>query len=690
MASGPTHPAPKTQTGRTRQSPAVLLQWPVPDSNPTATTGPFDELEQSILLALGRYSNVHRGTGLHSLITTELYEAARSIILDHLGLADGDYIVVFCTERRLRRLEASLRPGTRLRTVTSADLGLPLGVHAAAVPRRAVPAGVPYETGGGTIKMVSPETIAWADLPDRLEAGTPNIIGVIALARALLIARQRGPDTFINARGPALTPDQVFADGLNGLVGAELLYRLRELLVGRELTVPTDKGEQPYTNLDNGASTPTFIPVWQTFCRAWRLPESAWPEVIAAVRDRCHRFFGAPAADYAVFFTCNTTEAVNVATAAIAAAAPAGATVVLNTMVEHNSNELPWRHLEGVQLERVPVDDEGFIDIDALEARLRHYNANSNPDSPRVRLVAVCGASNVMGTFNDLAAIGAVCRHYHALLFVDAAQLAAHRPVRMAETGIDLLAFSAHKMHAPFGSGGLIIRRELVNEQLAAACPSGEENVAGIAALGKAIDLLERIGMDLVNAEETRLTAYALAKLRQNPALRLYGVQDPECGRFGCKGGILSFAIRHIPHNRAARLLAERGGIGVRNGCFCVNMYVKKLLGIGRTKDTIAHLGLAVWPRLMERLLIGLVRVSFSIENTEADVDRLVAVLEELGRERSSLADRLLARINFGTPFGRPTPTSRQMDAVVDETIRQVYGDAIRPRRRRRAGFTSN
>ncbi len=643
---------------------------------PASRVGAFEELERSVEVALEHYSNVHRGTGHSSVISTDLFERARAIILRHLGLEEREHVVVFCTPRQVDAFRSSLRPGFRATVVDSADLGLPFGVCAVAASRAALPRGVPFETGGGTIKMVSPGRIAWADAPARFEPGTPNIVGVIALAAALGIAERHGTNCFRAGRSAALPPEAVFADRLGDLSGSALLDHLRGLLIGRGARVPVDSGELDYVSFDSAASTPTFRPVSDAFCRALRQPEDAWPGIIAAARARCLDFFGAPAADYDLLFTGNTTEAVNVSARCLVAPG-GGDTVVLNTMLEHNSNELPWRHCPAVTLVRLPVDAEGFMDLLALERLLQEYNVAARHGAQRVRLVAVCGASNVMGSYNDIAAISRIVHRHGARLLVDAAQLAAHRPVRMAADDIDLLAFSAHKMYAPFGSGGLLVRSDLragADLSLLSARQSGEQNVAGIAALGKTAELLGRIGFDAILAAERGLTIRALSGLGRNPAVRVWGIADPGAERFPRKGGVVCFSVRGVPHNLAARRIAEHGAIGVRHGCFCVNMYVKRLLGIGRVKDALAHAGLALFPRLMEPFLVGLVRVSFGMQNTEAEVDRFLATLEELSLEPSSRVNRLLARLHFGTPFEPANGIKGRIAELAADVARRVYG----------------
>jgi hypothetical protein len=190
----------------------------------------YADLERASYVALERYSNVHRGTGHNSLISTALYERARDIVLEYLGLGRG-YTVVFLTPWRLQGFLAQLGPDPEVRVASSADIGLPLGLRAVAVRKGDLPRGVPFQTGGGTIKMVSPDSIDWADVPERFEAGTPDITGVISFAKALRLAGCFGPDVFRERNGPDIAPDELLRkDGLAGYSGADLLIRLRATL----------------------------------------------------------------------------------------------------------------------------------------------------------------------------------------------------------------------------------------------------------------------------------------------------------------------------------------------------------------------------------------------------------------------------------------------------------------------------
>ena len=313
----------------------------------------FSELEASVGLALETYSNVHRGAGYNSMASTVLYEQARNAVLDFCGLERGRYTVVFCSPARAAALEAAIRPGGTV-VLSSRDLGIPLGLRAVAFRSGALPKGVPFQTGGGTARIVSRRSVVWDGAPDRFEAGTPPVINAVAFARALELARSYGIHTFQPGPREASSPSQILhADDLLEFSGRELLGRLRRTTMGRGRPVPTAGGFLPYLHADNAASTPTFQAVWNAVRQAWRLPEDRRAELVAAVRILCAGFFGAPADRYDMIFTSNTTEAINVAAQALARTpsrerVPECETVVLNTIAEHNSNELPWRFTEGV------------------------------------------------------------------------------------------------------------------------------------------------------------------------------------------------------------------------------------------------------------------------------------------------------------------------------------------------------
>ncbi len=642
----------------------------------------FSELEASVGLALETYSNVHRGTGYNSVASTLLYEEARNAVLNVCGLDRTRYTVVFCTPARAAHLEAAVL-SDRPVVLSSRDLGLPLGLRAVIVSFDALPKGVPFQTGGGTVRIASRRSVVWEGAPDRFEAGTPPVINAIAFARALELARRFGIQAFKPCPQGVSSPLQILrVDDLLEFSGRELLGRLRQTTMGRGRPVPTDGGFLPYSHIDNAASTPTFPAVWNVVRQAWRLPEDRRAELVPAVRSMCAGFFGAPVDRYDVIFASNTTEAINIAANAPARKPPLGTdpegeTVVLNTSAEHNSNELPWRFAAGVTLVRTPVDNEGFPDLREMERLLQEYNVDQAHGPKRIRVVAVSGASNVLGICPDLAEIGRIAHRYDALVFVDAAQLAGHRPIRMAADGLDGLAFSGHKMYAPFGTGGLILRKGLWltgGAALESARKSGDENVAGIAALGKAIDLLQRIGMDIVQEEELKLTRTALRELAAVPGVQLCGLADPDSPRIARRLGVISFGLKGVPHNLAAEELAETAGIGVRAGCFCAHILVKQLLRIHPVREVLSNLGMKFAARITRSLLPGLVRASFGLENDEADVHRLARALEKIAGQRRFLVTRLLAKTRNAVPALPDTETRSRMQAAVEREASSVYG----------------
>ncbi len=631
----------------------------------------LSELERAVHAALETYSNVHRGSGHNSMVSTRLFEQARDIVLEYLGLNKDKYVVIFCTPRRAELLKAQLAPG-RCHSASSQDIGLPLGVRALAVDRRALPRGVPFQTGGGTARLVSPGWVIWAKAPERLEAGTPAIVNVIAFAKGLRLIQLFGKDALQDATAGQLTATEILRhDELEEHSGRRLLDELKRTLIGRGVRVPTVEGSRPYVNLDNGASTPTFEPIWDAVRQTWRQPKQVQQKVIREVESVCASVLGAPSAAYDVIFTSNTTEAINLAAEGLSNETEPGIeSVVLNTLLEHNSNELPWRLIPGLSLIRLPVDPEGFVDLNELETLLCAYNQEGQHGARRIKLVAVSGASNVLGVFNNLAEISRIVHRYGARFLVDAAQLVAHRKVEMAQCGIDYLAFSAHKVYAPFGSGVLLVRKGLLTfspAEMELIRSSGEENAGGIAALGKALLLLQRIGLDVIQEEEQALTGQALRRLAQIPGLTIYGIRDADSPKFAHKGGVIAFGLKGRLPNRVAKALSERGGIGVRYGCHCAHLLIKRLLNIPPLLERLQGVIVTLFPRIE---LPGLVRVSLGIENTEEDVDRLIQALGSIARRHPTSS-------RSGQTDVRPKDVQRQTDNCVRAAAERVYGASL-------------
>jgi len=591
----------------------------------------FASLEHRVCAALETYSNVHRGSGHNSIVSTYLFEQARDIVLEYLQLDRDKYVVIFCSPRRETVLISQLK-SKNYQSVSSQDLGLPLGVRAVAVNRKALPVGAPFQTGGGTTRLISPERVLWANAPDKFEAGTPAIVNIIAFASALKLIQEFGKDIFLNPAKEELKTDEIlYHYELEKYSGKELLDKLRQTLIGRSILVPTIEGLRPYINLDNSASTPTFIPVWNTVCQTWYQSKQVHKELVNEVRAICAEALGVSLDNYDVIFTSNATEAINMAAESMSRESEEGVEpVVLNTFLEHSSNDLPWRTLPGYSLVRLPVDPEGFLDLIELERLLKEYNQKGKHGKKRVRLVAVSGASNVLGICNNLGEISRIAHLYNARILVDAAQMVAHRKVAMELWNIDYLAFSSHKVYAPFGTGVLAVRKGLLNfnaNEMESIQSSGEENAGGIAALGKALIFLQRIGMELIQEEEQVLTAHALRGMAKIEGLRIFGVKDPDSQGFSSKIGVIVFSMKSMFPNKVAKELAERGGIGVRYGCHCAHILIKHLLKVPPSLQRFQYFLLTLFHKIR---LPGLARVSFGIENSQDDVDTLLRVLENM------------------------------------------------------------
>lgn len=623
----------------------------------------FAELEQSVKTALKTYSNVHRGSGHNSMVSTQLFDKAREIILDFLNL-NKTFEVIFCTPARAHLLQQQI-PEKDYQIISSKDIGLSIGITALAVKKHALPKGIPFQTGGGTTKLIAKGWVIWAGGPDKFEAGTPAIINVIAFAKALLLTQKYGKDIFLNSSNDNLTIDDIlYKDEWPGLEGRELLNQLKQTLIGHGKNVPTRKGTVPFINFDNSASTPTFQPVWNAFRKTWRQSETIQKQVIEASKAICHEFLAAPEASFDMIFTSNTTEAINLAAENLGKIPNDDTeTVIVNTIMEHSSNDLPWRNVPNSSLIRLSVDEDGFIDFNELESLLQSYNEKQNHGKKRIKLVAVSGASNVLGSCNDINEISRIVHKYGAQLLIDAAQLAAHRKIDMQASGIDFLAFSAHKVYAPFGTGVLLARKQLLNfnnSELKQIKASGEENACGIAALGKSLNLLQRTGMDLIAKEEQELTAKVLRGMAKVPGLTMFGIQHPDNPGFDKKLGVVAFQLKVMETHHVGAELATQGGIGVRYGCHCAHLIVKDILNISPGLEKFQRVIQTVFPRVK---FPGVVRVSFGIENTEAEVDALLDELHKIANKSRDTQNGYLSKreIKF------------QMNKFVEDSCTEIY-----------------
>jgi selenocysteine lyase/cysteine desulfurase len=428
---------------------------------------------------------------------------------------------------------------------------------------------------------------------------------------------------------------------------------LRQALGDNERVPLLDGSSRRYVNLDIAASAPAlacvrdavdqFLKWYSNVHRGvgYKSRLSSWAYETA--RARVAAFVGADAAGSVVLFCRNATEALN----RLAHRYPfRPGDVVLTTMMEHHSNELPWRRVARVV--HIGVTGEGRVDEEDLDRRLAEH-------AGKIRLLAVTGASNVTGYINPIHSWARKAHAAGAEIAVDAAQLAPHRPicVRAAEDPehLDYLAFSAHKMYAPFGVGVLVGSRrvfetgdpdivgggavDIVGLESAywTDLPDREEagtpDIVGVVALARAIRALEEVGWEAIVRHEAELTAAALKTLGSIPGVVLYGEADPASA--ASRLGVIPFNVRGVPHALTAAVLSAEWGIGVRNGCFCAHPYIKSILRVSESEAADVEKSILARDR---RAVPGAVRASFGISNTPADIDALGEAVEAVARGR--------------------------------------------------------
>lgn len=423
----------------------------------------------------------------------------------------------------------------------------------------------------------------------------------------------------------------------------------RQLVVGVDTKVPIkDNREVTAINFDNAASTPPFVsvlngirnfaPWYSSIHRGKGYKSQICSEFYDYSREIVADFVKADPAENTVIYVKNTTEGINKLSYRLQEEIGDG--IVLSTFMEHHSNDLPWRYK--YKTDYVRVDEAGRLLLDDLENKLKNYKG-------LVKLVAVTGASNVTGNINPIYEIARLAHKHGAKIFVDGAQLIPHAPIQMngENEQIDFLTFSAHKMYAPFGIGVLIGAKSLFSKGIPecvgggtikmvshtevqwADAPERDEagtpNVFGVLALVEAIKTLKSIGMENISKYEQFLTDYTLRKLRKLPDLKIYGNSKGSKDRVG----IIPFNVEGIDHYTLANILSQEAGISVRNGCFCAQPYVQKLLKIS-PQEIEKHMKNPLLPHP------GLVRVSFGLYNTCSEVDRLIELLDNVIRNKAS------------------------------------------------------
>jgi cysteine desulfurase/selenocysteine lyase len=428
-----------------------------------------------------------------------------------------------------------------------------------------------------------------------------------------------------------------------------LHHDYRSLFIGMDTLIPLLNGtSRSYINFDNAASTPPlkavqqsvddFLEYYSSVHRGTGFKSQLSTHAYEQARHIVMEFVGANPNEHTCIFVKNTTEAIN----KLARRLPLDGkrNIVLTSVMEHHSNDLPWR--AATRVIHVKLTPEGCLDSADFDAQLARY-------SDQIALVALTGASNVTGYLNPIHQLAEKVHAVGAMFLVDCAQLAPHLKIDMLPLDdpahLDFISISAHKMYAPYGTGALIGRKDVFEQgdpdytgggtveivtldQVVWTTPperdeAGSPNVVGAVALAAAIRLLQAVGMSNVAQHEADLTRYLLEKLSYLQGVRLYG--DPDPANVEQRLGVIPLQLQHIPHFLLAAVLGYEFGIGVRSGCFCAHPYILHLLGLSNQQAS------AVRQRMLQgdkSEMPGLVRISFGLYNTIQEVDVLLDALQ--------------------------------------------------------------
>ena len=320
--------------------------------------------------------------------------------------------------------------------------------------------------------------------------------------------------------------------------------------------------------------------------RAMHALGSEATQAYEGARARIAGFIGAAGPDEVVF-TKNASEALNLAAGTLGARLGPGDEVVVSVL-EHHSNLVPWQMVcgrTGATLRWFDITEEGRLDLDAAE---REGLINE-----RTRVVSLAWVSNVLGTVNPIARIAERAHAVGAVMVADGSQGVPQLPTDVSALGVDLLAFTGHKMLGPTGIGVLWGRRSLLEElppflgggemigvvrmegstwaEVPHKFEAGTPPIAQAVGLGAAVDYLTGIGMDRVAAHEHEITQYALEQLGGIPAVHVMGPLEAVD-----RGGAISFTVDEVHPHDLMQLLDSRG-VAVRGGHHCAEPLHRRL-----------------------------------------------------------------------------------------------------------------
>ena len=328
-------------------------------------------------------------------------------------------------------------------------------------------------------------------------------------------------------------------------------------------------------------------------------------------RDRVVEFIHAESPRN-VIFTKGTTEAINLIAYSWGRTNLKKGDEILTTFMEHHSNIVPWFQVceaTGAVIKRIELNPDGTLALDNLDQLL----------TERTKLVAITHCSNVLGTINPVKRITAAAHQRGAIVLIDGAQSIPHMAIDVQDLGCDFFVFSGHKMCGPTASGVLYGKEALLDamppfmgggemikevwfdhakyNDLPYKFEAGTPNIAESIGLGKAIEYLQRLGMDKIRQHEKDITEYAMQRLGEFVETRMYGPTDASQ-----RGGLIAFTFSDIhPHDLATIL--DQAGVAIRAGHHCA-MPLHKKLGLGATA-----------------------RASFYLYNTRDEVDIFIDAL---------------------------------------------------------------
>lgn len=325
-------------------------------------------------------------------------------------------------------------------------------------------------------------------------------------------------------------------------------------------------------------------------------------------REKVRRFINAKSTEE-IIFTRGATTALNMVAHSYGSDNLREGDEIVITFMEHHANIIPWQQVAkktGATLKYIPLLEDGTISLEDVRATV----------TSNTKIVSVMKVSNVLGVMNPIKEIAKIAHEHGAIMVVDGAQAAPHMKIDVQDLDCDFLAFSGHKMCGPTGIGVLYGKKQHLEKmepvetggemidfvdlyestwkELPWKFEAGTPIIAGAVGLGAAIDFLEQIGLENIEAHEHKLAAYAMDKLSQIEGMTIYGPKDPSL-----RAGVVTFNIDDVhPHDVATVLDAE--GIAVRAGHHCAQPLMKWLKASATA------------------------RASFYLYNTEEEIDKLV------------------------------------------------------------------